>query len=211
MLRGTIVENSLVNKDILKSIHVVRTWQDGSWVLYNVRIEENQIPALAASLVEGPWYMHFWELGTDTIKVVYKDHIFEIHSTDPSTWSEAVTYGKSIGIPSEQLDFLTENEPIPTPEAVSLADALQRRGVPAHTECSDGRKHVDVCIPGARLYIELEGSQHYLDPDQIARDFRRDHYSDDDGFATLRIPNQVIKDHLEKTASAIHEVVKKRI
>jgi len=211
MLRGTIVENSLADKEVLKSLQIVRTKQDGSWILHDVRVEEAQLPMLSNALTDGPWYMHFWELGTGNVKVVYKGKIFSVQSSDKSTWVDAVAYGRSIGIPNEQLDFLIDGSPVPTPEALLLADALQRRGLDARTECADGHKHVDICIPSAHLYIELEGSQHYMDPGQIARDFNRDHYSDDDGFATFRIPNQIVKEHLEKTATAVHEVAVNRV
>ena len=99
----------------------------------------------------------------------------------------------------------------PSKEALDLAEALRRHGVECKTEFPDGHKHVDIGIPEARLYIELEGSQHYLDPDQIITDFKRDHYSNNDGFATLRIPNPVVHKHLDRLASAIHGVVKEKL
>jgi len=36
---------------------------------------------------------------------VYKDRIFSI-SSKKTTWKEAVEYGKTLGIPDEQLDFV---------------------------------------------------------------------------------------------------------
>lgn len=44
----------------------------------------------------------------DNVKVIFKNKIFEIKFSDKSTWNEAVAYGKSIGIPDEQLDFPIE-------------------------------------------------------------------------------------------------------
>ena len=41
----------------------------------------------------------------DDIIVIFKNKIFNIKYSDKKTWSEAVAYGKSIGIPEEQLDF----------------------------------------------------------------------------------------------------------
>ena len=50
--------------------------------------------------------MHFWEPGKDEVLVVFKSKTFDIKHSDKSTWSEAMAYGKSIGIPEEQLDFV---------------------------------------------------------------------------------------------------------
>src|SRR3989442_15986310 len=38
---------------------------------------------------------------------VFRGKKFEFKSRDKSTWNEAVEYGKSVGIPEEQLDFPT--------------------------------------------------------------------------------------------------------
>jgi uncharacterized protein YqfB (UPF0267 family) len=50
---------------------------------------------------------------------------------------------------------------------------------------------------------------HFTNPDQVARDFIRDHYSDADGFNTLHIPNSVVETELHKVVSAIKKVVAK--
>lgn len=105
MYKGTIIENSLNDKDILKRLIINRTWQDGSWVLHDVSIKEDQISELSKHMNIGPWYIHVWEQGKEDIKVIFKDKVFNIKSTDKSTWSDAINYGKSIGIPVKQLDF----------------------------------------------------------------------------------------------------------
>jgi hypothetical protein len=50
--------------------------------------------------------MHFWK-GRGII-AIFKDKIFEFNYDDKATWSEAISYGTSLGIPKEQLDFLIE-------------------------------------------------------------------------------------------------------
>jgi hypothetical protein len=62
---------------------------------------------LVENLEDGPWYIHLWELGKNTITVVFKDKVFTV-TRSKDTWREAVLYGKSLGIPEEQLDFPTE-------------------------------------------------------------------------------------------------------
>ncbi len=105
MYKGTIIENSLINGNIIDKLKIEKTWLSGSWVLHNVLVTEEQIPQLSEYLADGPWYIHLWEEGKDGIKVIFKNKIFDIKSSDKSTWVEAVAYGKSIDIPEEQLDF----------------------------------------------------------------------------------------------------------
>lgn len=106
MYKGTIIENSLRDKEILKKIGVVKTWESRDWVLHDVLLKEDQIPELSKYIDVGPWYIHVWEPGKDDVKVIFKDKIFTIRYSDKSTWLPAIEYGKSIGIPEEQLDFL---------------------------------------------------------------------------------------------------------
>lgn len=106
MLQGTIVENSLINPDVLKDLTILKSWPDGSWNLHQVQLNRKQAIKLADHLANGPWYMHFWEPGKDEVLVIFKNKTFDIKHSDKSTWSEAVAYGKSIGVPEEQLDFL---------------------------------------------------------------------------------------------------------
>jgi hypothetical protein len=105
MLKGTIIENSLINKDILKTLQIIKTWQDGDWILHSIQIDEGRIKELSESLNNDPWYIHLWEKGKDRVTVIFKNKIFTLNFSDKSTWTEAVNYGKSLGIPAEQLDF----------------------------------------------------------------------------------------------------------
>ncbi|MFZ2484338.1 MAG: hypothetical protein WAX80_03545 [Minisyncoccia bacterium] len=108
MYKGTIVENSLIDKNILEKVQITKTWQDEDWILYDVLVEENQLYELGKSLADGPWYMNFWIPEGDEMKVVYKDKIFDLKISDKSTWDDALVYGRSIGIPEEQLDFVSD-------------------------------------------------------------------------------------------------------
>lgn len=108
MYKGTIIENSLSNKEILKKIRVNKTWKSGDWTLHSVSLDEDQIVELGSSLDNGPWYIHIWRPGNDDVKVIYKNKIFDIKFSDKSTWNDATEHGKSLGIPEEQLDFLID-------------------------------------------------------------------------------------------------------
>ena len=105
MLKGTIVENSLSDKSILDKIQIIKTWKDGSWILHDVNIEENDAIEMGKYLADGPWYIHFWEPGQDDILVVFKNKSFRIKYSDKTTWSDAIEYGISLNIPEKQLGF----------------------------------------------------------------------------------------------------------
>lgn len=105
MLKGTIIENSLEDKSILSKVQIQGARHSGDWVLHDVLVEESLISELSKSLADGPWYIHLWEQGKDDIKVIFKNKVFDIKFSDKSTWTDTVAYGKSIGIPDEQLDF----------------------------------------------------------------------------------------------------------
>lgn len=50
--------------------------------------------------------MHFWN-GNQVI-AVFPGKVYKFQHSNKSTWKDAVEYGKSIGIPEEQLDFIIE-------------------------------------------------------------------------------------------------------
>ncbi len=101
-------------------------------------------------------------------------------------------------------------KPEPTAHVIKIAHALEERGAQLKLEHWDGHKHIDIFIPSARLYIEVNGLQHYTNPDKIVADLKRMHFSDGDDFVTMSITNQLIDTHLDNIADAIVEVVKRR-
>ncbi len=94
----------------------------------------------------------------------------------------------------------------PTKHAISLHAALTQVGVEAHLEHHDGHKSVDIYVPKAKLYIEVDGSQHYTEAMQIQSDFERDHRSDDAGFHTMHITNHAVDTEVMKIARAIRKI-----
>ena len=106
LLKGTVIENSLQSKGVLNEIKIERTWQAGNWTLHDIWLKKDQAEQFGKYLSAGPWYVHFWEPGSDEILVVFKDKPFVIRRSDKSTWSEAIEYGKAMEIPEEQLTFV---------------------------------------------------------------------------------------------------------
>lgn len=95
----------------------------------------------------------------------------------------------------------------PTENALLLNDALNKVGIETVLEHWDGHKHIDIFIPKGKIYIEIDGPQHYTSPRQIVSDFHRDHYSDDDGFHTMHIPNDIVQKQSMKIARAMKKIL----
>lgn len=94
----------------------------------------------------------------------------------------------------------------PTKYTKELADALKARGLEVELEHWDGHKHVDIYLPKAAIYIEIDGLQHITNSLQIEEDFLRDYYSDLEKFNTIRIPNELISKYKNAIANAITKV-----
>jgi very-short-patch-repair endonuclease len=105
---------------------------------------------------------------------------------------------------------MKKNIPTPTKHVLALSDALQKRGVVVELEHWDGHKHVDMYFPDAKIYIEIDGLQHYTDPKQFSADLMRDHYSGSESYFTKHISNQLVETHLDQIADSIAQVVKER-
>lgn len=87
-----------------------------------------------------------------------------------------------------------------TLEAVQLYFALKERGVPAELEKYDGFKHIDIAITKAKVNIEVDGGHHNYNNRQALSDLKRTYHSFLKGYLTLRIPNSLVREHLEETA-----------
>ena len=98
----------------------------------------------------------------------------------------------------------------PTNQSKSLCDELKKEGVNAILEYYDGHKHVDIGIPDAYMYIEVDGPGHLNSPVKIEKDFERDHYSENNRIRTMRISNLSIDEDVARIARAISKVVNNR-
>lgn len=107
-MKGVVIENSLRDTSVLQEIKIVKNWEDGSWKLHEVDVSREQALEFQHILADGPWYVHFWEQGSNDVLVVFKGKFFDISFSDKSTWAPALEYGASLGIPIEQLDFPIE-------------------------------------------------------------------------------------------------------
>lgn len=120
--KGTIIEESLANKDVLKDVQILSTkieqvtdkhktpWLK-QWTLHKVEVTEEtaQIVAekLAQSLERNYWYADY---KNDKFHyIIYSDKIFKIDKADPVLYKDAKQYGLSLGIPDYQADFAPDD------------------------------------------------------------------------------------------------------
>jgi len=97
-----------------------------------------------------------------------------------------------------------------TPQARKLSEALTRKGIKNKLEDYDGYKHVDISIPWAKLNIEIDGSHHLLNSEQLFSDLERDYFSYNHGKSTIRIPNDFVDFNVEELADSIAKVARER-
>ncbi|MBI2103585.1 hypothetical protein HYT59_01115 [Candidatus Woesebacteria bacterium] len=109
--KGTIVQESLRDDGLLNGFEVIaykvtkENKPSARWHLVTVLATEKNIKKLSKN-IKNAWYAHFWN-GDDLI-AVFPNKVFRFKHSNISTWKEAVDYGKSLGIPEEQLDFLID-------------------------------------------------------------------------------------------------------
>jgi very-short-patch-repair endonuclease len=97
-----------------------------------------------------------------------------------------------------------------TPQAKKLYRALKEKDVKCILEFYDEHKHVDICIPDAKIHIEIDGDAHFFDHRQIKADALRDSWSEKEGFKTFRFSNEFIDVRLDEVVNEIMKVGKKR-
>ncbi len=110
---GTIIEESLEDNRILNGFEIVSVRITRAenpldrWHLYKVRATRENFLTLSNNLKQGTWYAHFWDENKNII-AIFRDKIFEFNYENKTSWVPAVEYGKSLGIPDEQLVFVIE-------------------------------------------------------------------------------------------------------
>lgn len=123
---GTIIEESLVNKDVLKKVKIISTKVEpitdehktpwlSQWTLHAVEISENKAQSVAEEISKSLDYSHnsswYADYKNDTHHyIIFRDKIFYIDRKSKEQYDEAKRYGISLGIPEYQVDFHPEVE-----------------------------------------------------------------------------------------------------
>jgi len=122
--KGTIIEESLENKDVLQKVNILSTkvekvieehqtpWLK-QWTLHIVEISENQADFIAQELSQSldskyDWYADFKNKNFHYI--IFRNKVFKIDRSDKEQYNEVSKYGVSLGIPDYQLTFSPEIE-----------------------------------------------------------------------------------------------------
>lgn len=106
--KGIIVEESLKDNRIVNDLEVIEVRisdeekPEERWHLYTVKVSKKEIEKLSKNIKQG-WYMHFWK--DRGVIVIFRDKKFKLNFDDKTTWKPVVEYGRSLGIPKEELDF----------------------------------------------------------------------------------------------------------
>jgi hypothetical protein len=111
MYHSIVIEESLTNVETFKKFKIIRTKfsTKENWHLHIVKVDgfiEEFISTIQSTMVsDRPFYFHCYDEG-NTLRVIFKDKIFDINPNDKSTWKEVSTYGaRKLNIPTDQLDF----------------------------------------------------------------------------------------------------------
>jgi hypothetical protein len=120
--QGIIIEESLEDKAVLKKLTTLKTKVEPvtlehktpwikTWTMHTVAFDETQATNLCNEIShaidkahKGAWYADFKNLTHHYI--VFSEKVFGVSQTDQDAYERAKEYGRSIGIPEYQLDFL---------------------------------------------------------------------------------------------------------
>ena len=122
MYRGTIIEESLVDKSILEKVKIISTkiepvkeqhktpWVK-QWTLHSVEVSEAAASQVAQEISQALISEHSWyaDFKTDAKHdIIFRDKIFLVDRTSKELYDEAKNYGIALGIPDYQVDFHPE-------------------------------------------------------------------------------------------------------
>lgn len=117
--KGYIIDKSQKDKKIFETLQITnqKTIWLGLITIYEIEVIEKELDTIInrlqknmvnrTGLKKQEFYLHFY--CENELIVVYRTKKF-LATSDKSTWIEAQNYGKSLGIVSKQLDFLTPEE-----------------------------------------------------------------------------------------------------
>ena len=119
--QGTIIEESLENKEVLADVDILSTKVEevaerhqtpwlSKWTLHKVAIAPEKAEMVAQKLARSldaehsrNWYADFKDAATHYI--IFRDKVFKIDRRNKEQYDQARQYGLALGIPEYQLDF----------------------------------------------------------------------------------------------------------
>ncbi len=118
--KGTIIEESLADKSVLKQVKILKTKVERvtpkhmtpwikKWTLHTIEVSEEKAAEIAELLSwsfdasHPQWYADY--KNDEYHFIVYNGQIFKVDRSNQEEYKEARDYGIAIGIPEHQLDF----------------------------------------------------------------------------------------------------------
>lgn len=109
MYHGIILDMAFNDTTYLEKLKLFakRKSSSNDWILYGIEISNDMFDQTIQEIQSNmksdkPYYSHFYN--DDEMIVIFKDKLFKV-KPHISTWSPIIEYGKTLGIPAEQLDF----------------------------------------------------------------------------------------------------------
>lgn len=107
MYHGIILDKEFKDSRFVNTFRIFnkRKSADSNWMLFGIEVEDQKLSETINAIQENlredkPFYSHLYN--NEKLIVIFKKKIFYM-TFNVSTWSEFINYGKSLGIPEEQL------------------------------------------------------------------------------------------------------------
>lgn len=119
MYYGTIIEESLEDKEVLRDVEITKTEVEQvteehktpwikQWTLHSVEIADGAAAQTAERISKSLDHKHNWYADYKNDKthfIIFRDKIFKINTHSEEQYAVAKKYGISLGIPEYQVDF----------------------------------------------------------------------------------------------------------
>lgn len=107
MYHGILVNKSFKDEKFSEQFKVFGQKIDGNWIIFGIEVESSDLHSVIKQIQsefkdDQNWYAHLYN--NEDLIIVFKEKVFTVTSHS-STWTPIIEYGKSKGIPEEQLDF----------------------------------------------------------------------------------------------------------
>ncbi len=106
----------------------------------------------------------------------------------------------------KRLERLLSRSELPV-EAVILYYGLKQEGIRPMLAWWDGKKTVDLAISRVRLNIEIDRGYESMSYRQAMEELETNLFAYRDGFTHIRIPRDLIRNHLSETVDVIYRVM----
>ena len=104
ILHGVILQKSLEENFEIEKLFKIIGDNNGIKVVKVIANDlKGKINKLQSVMLEGNWYIHFYD-NNDKLIVVFKEKIFYILKSK-DTWNSMLEYAESLNIPKEQLEI----------------------------------------------------------------------------------------------------------